>query len=277
MGSQEGGQLETWASKVEFCQKGTLWARKAWKSWVDSKDLRGWGMSTSLSTSWDTSCAAICATSCGRCQGQGRGRGGARKREAPRTRIPRPAAHQAVGGAPRGDALLPDAQRGPPPALFDAKAPVSAGAPAPLRWLAHLRGKDSGSAGHDRGSLNPPILCTLPGWMPSHPLPHPAQAPRTAARARSPWSCGFRGFAQWSAPGRLPGTCPPLCTQVGPRRGVYSGGGGRPAHALTGHLSLPRTLGKPGEPRPDCCALQERRSPTANLSSSSPPKRTTKK
>lgn len=103
--------------------------------------------------------------------GSGAGPGRGSEETGPLTRVALPAAHQAVGGAPRGAAPLPDAQRGPPPALFDAKAPVSAGAPAPPRWLAHLRGKDSRSAGHDRGSLHPPILCTLPGWMPSHPLP----------------------------------------------------------------------------------------------------------
>lgn len=89
------------------------------------------------------------------------------------------------GQSPPRPTPLPDAQHGPTPALFDAKAPVSAGAPAPPRWLAHLRGQDSGLAA-TTGVPAPAILCTPPRWMPSHPSPDPAQAPRTAARAPQP-------------------------------------------------------------------------------------------
>lgn len=58
---------------------------------------------------------------------------------------PPPATHPAVGGWPAGAQLLPAALRGPPPALVDADAPVTARAPA-LRRLAHLR--EQGGGGH---------------------------------------------------------------------------------------------------------------------------------
>lgn len=154
MGSYEGGQPEAWASTLAFRQKGELRARKAWKAWVDSMDLGGWGMRRSLSTSSDTSRATIFMMSCWRWQvrggtGKRAGRGEAAKGHASATptlplqpRAVRPT-HQAVGRGPCSAVPLPAALHGQLPAFLDAEAPVAAGPPASLWWHAHLWGQDS--------------------------------------------------------------------------------------------------------------------------------------
>lgn len=166
---------------------------------------------------------------------------------------PPPLAHHAVGGGPPGGAPLPDALHGQPPALFDAKAPVSAWVPASLRRLAHLRGQDSGSAGHAREIAAPASPLHPPQGVPS---PHRSQVrlPGQRAGPRSPWSRGFPRLCAAVCAGRPPAPPAPVRTgqsQTGSlQRRLWppSSGPDRAPEPAT------RTLGKLGKLWPGWCA-----------------------
>lgn len=177
--------------------------------------------------------------------GDGRVRGGESGPPPPRTRVALPAAHQAVGRAPRGPRLCqtPSMAQRRRSSMLRLQCRLGR---LLLRGGSHTCGDRTAVWLPRPGSLHPRSSAPPPGGCRAIPPRIQLRLPGQRPEPRSPWSCGFRGFALRSAPGHLPSPCPPLCAQVGPRRGVYSGGHGHPAHALTGHLSLRTHSGEAG-------------------------------